>query len=334
MPLNGNKRRWEGFNTFLTHYLCKDPIISEERGHRKVYEYANKVLTELDVITKDCSEAIAISGLMGLYDEPSLQLDYETTRDMIYDFGCYILQRTLTHEKLILKFREKVHYNNTLTRNCIQCCDVWTEYFKTFRLRMVWNDMVTLPLQSLLKLNNETKTIIEVVQDDAFSNEILSLVLCIIENIQRGLTIIPVAQSNEVKDIPAIAVPQKGYGFTVIRNKILRPLLEKVKIIMKDDFLRWYAPTTTRPILHHQTCINRSGLACQAFQNDTMGEEKNEKDDESSIASPASVVDGRLETPYIPGREYTPAEQQKIVRAVMEENIILNRVSNEELLSD
>ena len=43
-----------------------------------------------------------------------------------------------------------------------------------------------------------------------------------------------------------------------------------------------------------------------------------EKDDESSIASAASSVDGSSEAPYvIPDGEYTPAQKRKIVEAIL-----------------
>ena len=46
-----------------------------------------------------------------------------------------------------------------------------------------------------------------------------------------------------------------------------------------------------------------------------------EKDDESSIASAASSVDGSSETPYvIPDGEYTPAQKRKIVEAILPSN--------------
>ena len=46
-----------------------------------------------------------------------------------------------------------------------------------------------------------------------------------------------------------------------------------------------------------------------------------EKDDESSIASAASSVDGSLEAPYvIPDGEYTPAQKRKIVEAILPSN--------------
>ena len=46
-----------------------------------------------------------------------------------------------------------------------------------------------------------------------------------------------------------------------------------------------------------------------------------EKDDESSIASAASSVDGSSEAPYIiPDGEYTPAQKRKIVEAILPSN--------------
>ena len=224
-------KEYSALVTYLTH---QPPTFEAEE--------VNEVSNFLSVVDNQCSEVIAATGLLGLIKEPSLQCDYVSTRDMIWDFGCYILQKTLTNEKLIQEFRKKVHYKDTLTRNCIQCCDVWTEYFKSNDLRTLWNeqDMSPLTEQSLLKLNNETKKIIEVIQDDVISEEILSFVFCIIENVKKGLTTIPSAQSNEVGEIPAIAIPKEGNGFTWLRNKLLRPLLEKVKMLMKESFDDWY----------------------------------------------------------------------------------------------
>ena len=78
-----------------------------------------------------------------------------------------------------------------------------------------------------MKINNNNKV----------HNEIIKLALQLIE--QQKIRLSCIEKGNNVENIPTLAFPEDGEYVTKLRQKVLNPLLKKVKALMQKSYVRW-----------------------------------------------------------------------------------------------